>query len=218
MYGFQLINCNKTPGGKKSGKDINKWLCESKEDAYLLVSPPCTDEGDKCELKGEYKDPLITNPNIPYSYVGTDDIICHADSSGSTVYVCQSAYEYINLGNTATKEQVNSQLTCDNLSGAYIDLSNNLSVLQSSGSMAQSSAVRLTNMQATLQGIYNILCESSNRMVSCPTLQSQLAALNSSINSGSTRLANIINPYEIALTSRTNLVLQMKSMGCTIPK
>ena len=221
IMGFQIINCNKTPGGKKSGKDINKWLCESKDFAYLLLSPPCNDDGPTCA----FKDPNVTNPNISYSYVGPEDIICHADSSGSTVYVCQDASEYLSGGDTATntttatKEQINSQLTCDNLSAAYIDLSNNLTILQTSGSVAQTSSVRLANMQATLEGIYNVLCGSNKPTIaSCPTLESQIAALRSSINSGSATLANIINPYEIGMTSRTNLVAEMKNLACSIPK
>jgi len=214
MYGEQVIMCNKTPGGKKSGKDINKWLCEDSNNAYLLVSPPCNDTGPDCI----FPDPQVTNPNVPYSYIGPDDIICHADSSGSTVYVCQSPSDYINAGDTAAKEQANSQMTCDNLSAAYLDLSSNLTVLTSSGKMAQTSATRLANMQATLQGVYNVLCGHSTPLSSCPTLQTQIAALKSSINSGSSTLANIINPYEMGMSSRTMLVGQMNSMGCTIPK
>ena len=215
MYGEQVIMCNKTPGGKKSGKDINKWLCESSDYAYLLVSTPCNNDKDPNCI---FPDPNAANPNITYSYVGTDDIICYADSSGSTVYVCQSASEYLNAGDTSTKEQTDSQLTCDNLSAAYRDLSNNLSVLASSGSMAQTSAMQLANMQATLQGVYNVLCGTTQTMASCPTLKTQITALTNSINSGSATLANIINPYQMGLTSRTNLVAQMNSMGCTIPK
>lgn len=213
-FGQQVIMCNKTPGGKKSGKDINKWLCEDKDNAFNLVTPPCNDDTRNCI----FKDPQVTNPNILYSYVGRDDIICHADSSGSTVYVCQSRNEYLNVGNTSISLQENSQMTCDNLSAAYLDLSNNLSVLASSGSMAQTTATRLANMQVTLQGVFNVLCGSSNPISSCPTLKSQINSLTNSINSGSSTLSNIINPYEMGMSSRTMLVRQMNSMGCNIPK
>lgn len=214
MYGYDVIMCNKTPGGIKSGKNINKWLCESSENAYLLVSTPCNDANDPACI---FPDDQVTNPNIPYSYVGTNDIICYADSSGSTVYVCQGASEYLNAGKTSEELQVTSQLTCDNLSTAYLDLSNNLTVLASSGSMAQTSATRVANMKATLEGVFNVLCDPLTPISSCPTLKSQIAALNSSINSGSSTLANIINPYQIGLSSRTMLVGQMNSMGCAIP-
>jgi hypothetical protein len=215
MFGQQVISCNKTPGGIKSGKNINKWLCEDLSNALILTSKPCNDSNDiNCFLPDEQ----VTNPNIPYSYVGTDDIVCYADSKGSTVYVCQSAYDYLNAENTAVKLDESSDLTCDNLSTAYLDLNKNLSVLATSGSMAQTSAARVANMKATLDGVFNVLCGTSTPISSCSTLRSQIAALNTSINSASSTLANIINPYEMGLSSRTILVRQMESMGCTIPK
>jgi hypothetical protein len=224
ISGFQLIKCNKTPGGAKGprGEAVNKWLCENSApdgdsgNAYLLSLPPCAG-GPGCF----FKDANVVDPNKVYSYVGTNDIICYADSPGSTVYICQSPAEYINAGKTTQKEHADLTTTCDSLMNLYLDLSNNLSVLATSGSMAVTSAKQLSSMQVTLLAIYKNLCEVpgvATKPNYCPRLQTQIAALNTSITSGSSTLSNIINPYEMGISSRTTLLQEMRSMGCTVPK
>ena len=105
---------------------------------------------------------------------------------------------------------------------AYYDLSNNLSILSDSSTTAQNAAAQVAGIQITLQGIYNTMCKSTGSASSsaaCTTMNTQLNALQTNINSGSSfvtsKFSGSSSPIQIAIQSRNNLVTQMNTFQCT---
>jgi len=195
------INCTKTAYtystkylGSGTPTSVNKWLCDSDYDQYTLLQGPST---------------------LGSAYVNPKDIVCYADDSSSGMYYCQTVTEARNeIANTGGATH---SVSCDSMTRAYLDLSNNLTTLLSAQSSARNASAQSAAIQITLKGVVEQLCGSSGSSGSsslCNTLRTQLASLSSNINSGSGALSGVLSPIAVAASSRDNLVTLLRDMKC----
>jgi hypothetical protein len=205
ISGSSNIKCTSTP--YLSGK---KWLCESENDLKALLAGTT--------LSGS----AATTGGSTAAYTGPDDVVCSADDPTTGMYYCQSVSDIINEVPDTARDSFSA--TCDRLVKAYYDLSNNLNILSGAKVTAQNAAAQVANIQITLQGVYNSMCANSSgssgssgssNTAMCRNMQTQLAALAQNINTGGSRTSAILNPIEIAVASRDNLVTQMNNFQCT---
>jgi hypothetical protein len=185
----------KYQGSSGSSLRVNKWLCESEEDlSKLLVG---------------YK----SNTGTTY-YVNPNDIVCVSDDASTGMYYCQTVSEAVNGVEDSQRDDYSQ--TCDNLVKAYYDLSGNLDVLSNARTNAQNARVQVANIKITLDGVYASMCGNSRTSLSamCTRLQSQLNQLMQNINAGDGATSNVLNPIQIAIASRDNLVAQMTKFHC----
>lgn len=201
--GSGSIKCMKTSQGfstkyqESSGSSlrVNKWLCDSEDDLNRL-------------LVG-YK----PNTGTTY-YVNQNDIVCVSDDSSTGMYYCQSVSDAVN--GVETSQRDNYSQSCDNLVKAYYDLSGNLDILSNARTNAQNAKVQVANIKITLDGVYASLCGNSRDGSSaiCTRLESQLNQLTQNINASDGATSNVLNPIQIAIASRDNLVAQMTKFHC----
>ena len=193
------INCTRTTYSysskyKSSQSNIGKWLCDSDDDLNSLLAGYLPDSG------------------ATY-YVNENDIVCVADDPTTGMYYCQSVKEAVNQTQDTTRDDNNT--VCNKLVSAYQDLSNNIDIISSAKTNAQNANLQVVNIQITLQGVYNSICPAANSGTPmCTTLQSQLTDLGQNINAGSGANSNILNPIQVAMSSRDNLVAQMTKFQC----
>lgn len=202
------INCVKTPytySSKYQGSastSVNKWLCDSDYDQYMLLEGPTGSS--------------ITAGTA--SYVNPNDIICYADDSSTGMYYCQTYTDAMNQA--ADTQRTDFSTSCDSMTKAYFDLSNNLTNLMSAKITAQNSSLQVAAMVTTLQSVIQQLCgtgsgsSSGSSSATCNSLRTQLAALNSNINSGSGTLSGVLTPIGVATSSRDKLITVLRDMKC----
>jgi hypothetical protein len=194
------INCTRTTYSYSSkyqttASSVGKWLCDSQDDLNALLAGYLPDSGTTY-------------------YVNENDVVCVADDPTTGMYYCQSVDEAVNQTQDTARDD--NTTVCNNLVSAYYDLSNNLNIISSAKANAQNASLQVANIQITLQGVYNSICStrSTDNQSMCTTLQSQLAALAQNINGGSTANSNVLNPIQMAMSSRDNLVAQMTKFQC----
>ena len=203
--GSNSIKCVKTSQGfsaKYQGSSgsktyVNKWLCDSQEDlSGLLIG---------------YK----PNTGTTY-YINPNDIVCVSDDPTTGMYYCQTVSEAVNGVENSQRDDYSQ--TCDNLVKAYLDLSGTLDVLSNARTNAQNAKVQVANIKITLDGVYAARCGSAGSAGSssamCTQLQSQLNQLMTNMNDGSGATSNVLNPINIAIDARANLVAQMEKFHC----
>ena len=202
------INCVKTPytySNKYQGSattSVNKWLCDSEYDQYMLLEGPTGSS--------------ITAGTA--SYVNPNDIICYADDSSTGMYYCQTYTDAMNQA--ADTQRTDFSTSCDSMTKAYIDLSNNLTTLMSAKMTAQNASLQVAAMVTTLQSVIQQMCgtgsgsSSGSSSATCNALRTQLAALNSNINSGSGTLSGVLTPIGVATSSRDKLITLLRDMKC----
>jgi hypothetical protein len=193
------INCTKTAYGYSQGSGsgtLSKWLCDSQEDLYALIN-----------FSG-------SSSTGETSYVNQNDIVCAADDPTTGMYYCQSVSDAINQ--VPSYERTHIQATCNNLVKAYYDLSNNLDILASASTSANNASQKVAAIQMTLQSIRDSQCRgTSGSSTLCNSLNTQINALSTNINSGSGAIANVSTPIQIAVASRENLIAKMNQFQCT---
>jgi hypothetical protein len=201
------INCVKTPYTYSTKYDtagatptsVTKWLCDSDYDQYML-------------LQGPSGSSVITGTS---AYVNPNDIVCYADDSSTGMYYCQSVSDAINQVDDTGRTDYST--SCDSMTKAYFDLSNNLTTLLSAKTTARNASAQTAAIQITLQTVVDQLCgagSSSGSSPTCSSLRTQLAALSSNINSGSGAISGILSPITVATSSRDNLVTLLRAMKC----
>ena len=204
------INCVKTPynySSKYQGStsSVNKWLCESDYDQYVL-------------LQGPTGSSIVAGTS---TYVNKNDIVCYADDSSTGMYYCQTVADAINEVDDTGRTDYSA--TCDTMTKAYFDLSNNLTTLMSAQTTAQNSSIQVAAIQTTLESIIQRMCGSGSGSGSgsssptCSSLRTQLAALNSNINSGSGNLSGVLTPIGVATASRDKLITLLRDIKCCPP-
>jgi hypothetical protein len=193
------IKCTKAAYGYSQGSGsgtLSKWLCDSQEDLDALIG-----------FSG-------SSSTGGTSYVNQNDIVCAADDPTTGMYYCQSVSDAINQ--VANSERTDIQSTCNNLVKAYYDLSNNLDILASASTSAKNASQKVAAIQMTLQSIRDSQCIGASGSSSlCNSLNTQINALNTNINSGSGAIANVSTPIQIAVASRENLIAKMNQFQCT---
>ena len=196
------INCIKTAHrystkyqGSGATTTVNKWLCDSDYDQYLLL------EGPPAAVSGTS------------TYVNPNDIVCYADDSSTGMYYCQSVSEAKN--EVADTGRTDFSTSCDSMTKAYLDLSNNLTTLLSARTTAHTASAQTAAIEITLKSVVEKLCDSSQSGTPlCNTLRTQLAALSSNINSGSGGISGILSPIAVGASSRDNLITLLRDMKC----
>jgi len=157
--------------------------------------------------------PTAISGQAPTAYVAPNDLVCVADDPTTGMYYCQTADEARAQAYDTEREDYSA--TCDNLTKAYYDLSNNLAILSNAKISAQNASAQVANIYITLKGVYDSVCPASKASTSyCTTLQSQLNALQQNMNAGSGARAGVLTPINAAIQSRDNLIAQMDKFQC----
>ena len=204
--GSNKINCTAQPftstsvsaGGSTSGSSTaTKWLCDTQADVDALLAGPSS-------TSGSFR--TYTTPN---------DIVCLADDPTTGMYFCQSIEEAKN----ATPNYISGGMyeTCDKLVKAYYDLSNNLTILAQASLNARNTNEQLKNIEISLKNSIDAMCPASSSTSgssTCNLLRSQLSDLQQSVATGGSRVTSILNPVNLAIESRTQLVAQMDKFQC----
>jgi len=198
----QTIKCAKTPyitttisvSGSSQTLQASKWLCDTYDDADAL-------------LKGPDPGPTVQ------TYVGPNDMICTTDDPTVGLYYCQSMEDTINQVTDTQPE--NYKITCDNLTKAYLDLSNNLTILMEAKTTATTSSVQVAAIEVTLRSVIGQMCGSTgSRGSSCTSLWTYLNALNTNIGSGTGGVSGILDPINVAVSSQNSLRAMLTDMKC----
>ena len=204
------INCSMagSQGTGSQGTGTNKWLCDSSDDMNALLEGPT--------------DSSITPGTQAYVNRGdstsSGDILCYADDPTTGMYYCKTAQDLLN--GVTTEEPANLSKSCDNLAKAYMDLSNNLTILMNSKTTASNASAQIAAVQATLEGVISQMCSTSTSGGSsqqCVKLRQQLLMLGSNIGSGSGLTSGILSPIAAATTSRDQLVAMLRNFKCCLP-
>jgi len=200
------INCVKTPytySSKYEGSSmtVDKWLCDSDYDQQMLLEGP--------------SETSIVGGTM--AYVKKNDIICYADDASTGMYYCQSYSDAINQ--VESTQRTDFSKSCDSMTKAYMDLSDNLTSLLSATTTAQNASVQVAAMQMVLESVIDKMCGSSgssgsSRSATCNSLRTQLMALKSNINSGSGAVQGVLSPINIATSSRDKLIRLLRDMKC----
>jgi hypothetical protein len=206
--GSNRINCTAQPftstsvsvSGSTStsgSSTATKWLCDTQADVDALLAGPST-------TSGSFR--TYTTPN---------DTICLADDPTTGMYFCQSIQE----AKDAKPNYISGGMyeTCDKLTKAYYDLSNNLTILAQASLNAKNTNEQLKNIQISLTNSINAMCppsSSTSGSSTCNLLRSQLSDLQQSVATGGSRASSILNPVSLAIESRTQLVAQMDKFQC----
>lgn len=191
---------------------VTKWLCDSEDDQTML-------------LEGPTGSSIIRGTS---SYVNKNDVVCYADDASTGMYYCQTVYDAINNPDNTKIE--NHSTTCDSMTKAYFDLSNNLTSLISARTTANNASAQMMAIKGTLEKTIGKMCGtgsgsgSGSRSVSasasasssgtCNTLRTLLNSLNSNINSGSGAISGVLSPINVAIASRDNLVRLLQNAKC----
>jgi len=202
------INCVKTPytySNKYEGAasiSVNKWLCDSNQDQYMLLLGPSGSS-------------IVAGTS---SYVDKNDIICYADDSSTGMYYCQNYIDAMNQADDSERADFSS--SCDLMTKAYLDLSNNLTSILSAQTTTQNASLQVAAIETTLKSIIEKMCgtsgsgSGSGSSTTCNSLRTQLAALNSNINSGSGAISGVLTPVGVATSSRDILIKLLRNMKC----
>lgn len=194
------INCTKVPytstnilvSGSSVSVSANKWLCDSPDDVSALLDGP--------EGGGSV-------------YLGPDDTVCTADDPTTGMYFCQSVDDARNGVEGA--ERTDYKTTCDNLTKAYIDLSNNLTIILSAQTTATNSSAQIAAIEITLRSVIQEMCGSTGSGgSSCTNLWTYLNALGTNIGSGTGAVSGILNPIQVAVQSQTKLKAMLVDSKC----
>jgi hypothetical protein len=198
--GSNRINCTAQPFTSTStsgSTSATKWLCDTQADVDALLAGPSS-------ASGSFR--TYTTPN---------DTICLADDPTTGMYFCQTIQE----ARDAMPNYISGGMyeTCDNLIKAYYDLSNNLTILAQASLNAKNTNEQLRNIQISLTNSINAMCPASSSTSgssTCNLLRSQLSDLQQSVATGGSRATSILNPVNLAIESRTQLVAQMDKFQC----
>ena len=202
------INCVQTPytystkyyGSGTRPTSVTKWLCDSEDDQTML-------------LEGPTGSSIISGTN---AYVNKNDIVCYADDSSTGMYYCQTVFDAIN--NPDYTKIDNHSTTCDSMTKAYFDLSNNLTSLLSAQTTANSASVQMMGIKMTLESTIGKMCGtgsgSGSSSGTCNTLRTLLNSLHSNINSGSGAISGVLSPINVAIASRDNLIGLLRNAKC----
>lgn len=205
----ETISCVKTPytysrkyeGSSTSSMVVDKWLCDSDTDQQMLLEGP--------------SETSIVGGTL--AYVNKNDIICYADDASTGMYYCQTYSDAINQ--VEDTQRTDFSKSCDSMTKAYMDLSDNLTSLLSASTTAQNAAVQVAAMQTVLESVIDKMCGSSgssgsSTSATCSALRTQLMALKSNINSGSGAVQGVLSPINIATSSRDKLIRLLRDMKC----
>jgi len=178
---------------------IQKWLCDSQDDLNALI------QGIKTSgTTGEA------------SYVGTDDLVCVSTDTTTGKYYCQRQDEAVN-GTTAT-DTLNGdyQDTCNTLSNAYTDISNNLTILSKTLLTAQTAQAKINTIRGILDGVSQSLCPAGTSSTLCTTLSALMPQFDTEVDTENTYVSgSITGPLGTAIQSRDALVQQLVTLQCT---
>jgi hypothetical protein len=166
-------------------------------------------------LEGPTGSSIISGTN---SYVNKNDIVCYADDSSTGMYYCETVFDAIN--NPDYTKIDNHSTTCDSMTKAYFDLSNNLTSLLSAQTTANSASAQMMAIKTTLETTIGKMCGtgsgsgSGSSSGTCNTLRTLLNALHSNINSGSGAISGVLSPINVAIASRDNLIGLLQNAKC----
>jgi hypothetical protein len=203
------IKCTERPyitttisvSGSSKSLQASKWLCDTYDDADALFAGPA---------KGSTVDTYV---GTTQTYVGPNDMVCTTDDPNIGMYYCQSVDDHANAVPDTQPE--NYKITCDNLTKAYLDLSNNLTILMEAKTTATDTSAHTAAIEATLRSVIGQMCGSTGSGgSSCTSLWTYLNALNTNIGSGTGGVSGILNPINVAVSSQNSLRAMLTDMKC----
>jgi hypothetical protein len=215
------IKCTERPyitttisvSGSSKSLQASKWLCDKYDDADALFAGPA---------RGSTVDTYV---GTTQTYVGPNDMVCTTDDPTVGLYYCQSVDDHANAVSDTQPE--NYKITCDNLTKAYLDLSNNLTILMEAKTTATTSSAQIAAIEVTLRSVIEQTCGSTGSGgsrgsrgstgsggSSCTSLWTYLNALNTNIGSGTGGISGILNPIDVAVSSQNSLRAMLTDMKC----
>jgi hypothetical protein len=189
-----------TPGGIKCISTkfgaVNKWLCDSQEDANMITEGP-------------------SNKNT--AYANLNDQICISDDPTTAMYFCQTVAEALSDSTTSATIQNNYKATCDNLVKTYMDLSNNLMNLSVIRASITDGSTTLAAATTGLNSVYTQMkCATApaNSQIQslCTEIQRGMNIIGADSTTVKTQLDRFIATITSLLGARSNLQTSIDSV------
>lgn len=189
-----------TPGGIKCISTkfgaVNKWLCDSQEDANMITEGP-------------------SNKNT--AYANLNDQICISDDPTTAMYFCQTVAEALSDSTTSATIQNNYKATCDNLVKTYMDLSNNLMNLSIIRASITDGSTTLAAATTGLNSVYTQMkCATApaNSQIQslCTEIQRGMNIIGADSTTVKTQLDRFIATITSLLGARSNLQTSIDSV------
>lgn len=174
---------------------VNKWLCDSKEDA----------------------DKIINGPSKTTSYAKPDDQICVSDDPTTAMYYCQTVAEALSDSTTSATMQSDYKATCGVLVNTYMDLSSNLMNLNIIRASITDGSTTLSAATTALNSVYTQMkCSTApaNSQIQslCTQIQQGINTIGADSTTVKTQLDRFIATITSLLDARSNLKTSIDSV------